>query len=476
MTKTIVRPLVASFLLTLLQFAPMHFGWLMPHLRAVRFGLVSGAWARSTLNVKTFGARGDGITNDSAAIAAALTAARDGDIVYFPAGVYLCNDVSLSGKNNLTLNGKGDASIIRNGITDGTNPIFTFANVSGLTIKNLAFDNRAIRSYGGVRFYDTENVIIDHTHFYDSSPLALGSTDRYAYVFANGIQPHRNIQITNNLIEDLQLEVDFGYGVTIGRNTVKRGVRTGAIGLFTVDDGVTLQDYSIDSNTVIDPVGAGIALNVDPPDNNNAAFRNIAITNNKIIFNRIPTEAIHAGPADSSTSSTGNIYDGVIIRNNVIQIAASAGAQREDSALIKFNAGPNSMLSFMNTVVDQNQILGGDNTALSIVAMDLRYLANSTVTGNAVSKTFASLAFNRLLNTRIEQNYVAQITNHPPYTIDNSSGGILFQSNYYSGPVTIPLEYQNGSGTDVIHPPTVWTQTSKGLRSLRSVTKILTRR
>ncbi len=62
--------------------------------------------------------------------------------------------------------------------------------------------------------------------------------------------------------------------------------------------------------------------------------------------------------------------------------------------------------------------------------MDLRYLENSTVTVNAVSNTFAVLAFNRLLNTRIEQNYVAQITDYPPYIIDNSRGGIMFQTNY----------------------------------------------
>lgn len=446
-------------LFTLVQLAPIHLPWLKSR-SDEGSSVITGSWARSTLNVKNFGALGNGVTDDSAAIGAAIAAARDGDVVYFPAGFYICNDVNIAGKNNLTLRGQGDASVIRNGIVDGATPLLTFVNINGLTIQDLAFDNRSIGSYGGVRFYDTENVVINRTRFFDSAPRPLGATDRYSYVFGNGGQPHKNIRITNNTIEDLQLEVDFGQGVTIYHNTVARGVQTGAIGLFTINNGVTLQDYSIDSNTIIDPVGAGIAINVDPPDNSNTTFRNIAVTNNKIIFNHRPTEAIHVGPANNSTSATGNVYDGVVIQKNSIQIASSAGPQPDESALIKFNAGPNSALSFKNTTVDQNQIQGGGNTALGIVGMDLRYLENSRVTSTTVSDIFTVLAFNRLLNTRIEQNYVAQIADYPPYQIDNSRGGILFENNYYSGPVTQSLIYLNGSATDKIFPPILWTKRS----------------
>ena len=445
MIKSITRALLTSTLFAVLQICPLQFD----------------VWAQATLNVKNFGAQGNGTNNDSAAISAALAAARDGDVIYFPAGVYLCNDVELTGKNGITVRGRGEKSIIRNGMPSGANPMLTFTGINGLVIQDIAFDNRSIRSFGGVRFYDTENVLIDRTHFFDSAPLPLGVTDRYAFVFANGSRPHKNIRITNNLIEDLQLEVDFGHGVTIYRNTVKRSVRTGAIGLFTVDDGVILQDYSIDSNIIIDPVGAAIALNVDPPDNNNTAFRNIAITNNTMIFNHTPTGAIHAGPADSTTISTGNTYEGVVIRNNLIQIAASATGQPEETALIKFNAGANSALSFKNSIVDKNQIEGGGNTALGTVVMDLRFLENSTVTANTVSKTFAVMAINRLLNTKIEQNNISQISDYPPYLIDNSRGGIIFQNNYYSGPVTTPLTYLNGNGTDVVFPPIRWTKRSR---------------
>lgn len=419
-----------------------------------------GAWARSTLSVKSFGAVGDGIHNDTAAITAAMSAARPGDTVLFPDGIYICSDIKLANKNGLTLKGKGGATVIRNGIANGNSPLITFAAVNGLTIQDLSFDNRSIAAYGGVRFYDTENVLITRTRFFDSAPLPLGPVDRYAYVFANGSLPHKNIRILSNVIEDLQLEVDFGQGVTIQKNTLKRGVRTGAIGLFSVDDAVTLENYLIDANTIIDPVGAAIAVNIDPPDNINVTIRNITISNNTIIFNHIPTEAIHVGPGNNSVVASGNIFEQITLRNNLIQIAAGAEAQPSESALIKFNAGPNSGLNFKNTTITQNRIEGGGNPELPIVGMDVRYLADSTVTANSASHIFTVLAFNRLLDTTVEQNYVGQLTSYFAYVIDNSRGGNLFRDNYYSGPVATPLSYENGNSSDMIFTP-LYSSTTK---------------
>jgi hypothetical protein len=326
--KAIVRSLVFGLGLMTVNFSPFQLDWGNPESNGITCSLVANVWARPALNVKKFGAKGDGVRNDSAAIAAAFAAARSGDVISFPAGVYICNDVNVVNKSKLTLKGQGNSTVIRNGIANGATPLLTFSTVNGLTVQDLSFDNRSIGAYGGVRFYDTEDVLIDRTRFFDSAPLPLGSTDRYSYVFGNGTRPHKKIRITNNVIDNLQLEVDFGQGVTIQKNTLNRSVRTGAIGLFTIDDGVVLENYLIDANTIVDPVGAAIAVNIDPSDNNNVSIKNIRITNNTISFNRIPTEAIHIGPGNSSTFATGNVYEGIVVQGNLIRIAPGHQASR----------------------------------------------------------------------------------------------------------------------------------------------------
>src|SRR4029453_9415374 len=104
------------------------------------------------------------------AISAVFAAAQSGDVISFPAGVYICNGVNVANKCNLTLKGQGNSTIIRNGITNGDTPVLTFATVNGLTIQDLSFDNRSIDPYGGVRFYDTENGLINAPRFFTSTP------------------------------------------------------------------------------------------------------------------------------------------------------------------------------------------------------------------------------------------------------------------------------------------------------------------
>jgi hypothetical protein len=56
---------------------------------------------RETVSIKDFGAVGDGVTNDTAAIQAAI---NTGKRVFFPAGTYLCN---ITATNKIVIEGEG---------------------------------------------------------------------------------------------------------------------------------------------------------------------------------------------------------------------------------------------------------------------------------------------------------------------------------------------------------------------------------
>lgn len=60
------------------------------------------SWANSVpegwVNVKTFGAKGDGITNDTGAIQQAIDKTADYDLVYFPKGTYVFNQLDFQNK------------------------------------------------------------------------------------------------------------------------------------------------------------------------------------------------------------------------------------------------------------------------------------------------------------------------------------------------------------------------------------------
>jgi hypothetical protein len=102
------------------------------------------------INVREFGAKGDGVTDDTAAIAAALAAMPNGGALYFPSGTYRTyrayapdNIVS----NNITIFGDGASTIIDGNpfgaiLNDSYNHfynVFQATNRSNITLRDMSF-------------------------------------------------------------------------------------------------------------------------------------------------------------------------------------------------------------------------------------------------------------------------------------------------------------------------------------------------
>ncbi|MBV9646904.1 MAG: hypothetical protein JO043_05530, partial [Candidatus Eremiobacteraeota bacterium] len=177
--------------------------------------------SRNVLNVRYFGARGDGHTDDTAAIAAALEAARKsgGGTVYVPAGVYLIDPPAqpLYLSSNVTLLGVGNASVLR--VKDDAGQYnFIFVQhpgtLSNVALRRLRFDqnpagnrtsniNALTDAENVVQVYDFDNLVIDKVSF-DPEPGVQA-------VVAAGPRAPRRLSITNSLFRFVRGKSDDRY-------------------------------------------------------------------------------------------------------------------------------------------------------------------------------------------------------------------------------------------------------------------------
>lgn len=131
----------------------------------------------SVVNVLDYGAKGDGSTDDTTAIAAAVTSCPSGGTVYIPGGTYKISNIAC--KSNMTVKGDGRATILA--FADNVVPpsgqsrnCLTVINVSNVFISDLTMDgNRtnnaassssvdADDSFNCISVVHSDNIYIDN--------------------------------------------------------------------------------------------------------------------------------------------------------------------------------------------------------------------------------------------------------------------------------------------------------------------------
>lgn len=165
-----------------------------------------GAWFTDglALNVKGFGAKGDGVTDDTARVLAALTAAPEGSRVHFPAGTYLLSTwtTAYALSKRLWISGDGAANTIIKGVISTADFLKITANFrcSDLTLDtwdivldfslttaaiNTVLDNvlledieiknyrRAVFADGAVSGTGLRNLVVRSSRFFTGSSYAL---------------------------------------------------------------------------------------------------------------------------------------------------------------------------------------------------------------------------------------------------------------------------------------------------------------
>ena len=154
-------------------------------------GALSGAVGRTvhqkfqeSISVKDFGAVGDGVTDDTAAIQAAIDAinANGGGEIYFPSGTYLVDASGASQAidllSNVTLRGAGkNASIIKAAAASNC-MVVSVNNVINVTIRDLTIDgnrvNQTSTGFHCIRSAGADNFLIDNITVQESSGYGIG--------------------------------------------------------------------------------------------------------------------------------------------------------------------------------------------------------------------------------------------------------------------------------------------------------------
>lgn len=457
-----------------------------------------------TVSVKDFGAVGDGVTDDTAAIQAAIDAANS---VYFPAGTYLTNTVTLA--SNTHLHGDGASSIIKQNTTTGASygTLYVDSGSSSAFVENIYIEKLQLLgqvatlgfsefehliSASGVKDFTVENCLIKGFRgdgvYIASSPTA--ATERH----------NVNVSILNNVFDGVNKDNRNGLsvldcdGLLVDGNTFKNCTKSTMPGPIDIEPNANLfhviRNIKITNNHFTNTdAGVGCVCLVIPvvfttqPEhfvisgntfdvtadfftirNNAGLFTNpldIVVSNNSgsclrpLDIQSYVDGLVVTGNVFTQTSTAllgfyaGDVSNDVVITNNSFLYSGSG----TDSGLL-MRSGRNVIISgntFKNQYDYAIYVAGAGSTVSDVAitnntAYGLRGTPKFVTTGSAAAIDGASCVYSN--NTGVmAHNFPAWITDNCG-TITNGTTATTFNS------ATLPDSFGVGVSTAVINGDT----------------------
>jgi len=302
---------------------------------------------KDVVSVKDFGAVGDGVADDTAAIQAAITSlSSTGGTVSFPPGTYkvtsaiiLCSNLCVIGLGKPTLNStlagqnifSGNAlnnvslnSIKFNGTGSSTAPVnsvggfaststglVTITNSTNLTVINCEFGN----FYNGLSILNSQQVSVTANYIHDWLVYGiLGSLcDNYVFDY-------------NNIIGCNQIGAANAYGISATGNATGGNVQIGGSISFNVIKNIPSWDgimtHDCDGLRIVGNDVRNVRCGLDIGSNSaTSAAKNVQLSNNFIEATTTDTwagaAAYHGGILFTGYNSSVR-SDTVIISNNIV--------------------------------------------------------------------------------------------------------------------------------------------------------------
>lgn len=220
-------------------------------LTKVTYSMIDGAVA----NVLDYGAVGDGVADDTAAIVAAVTYVKtNGGVLYFPPGIYLTEAIQTGGGTKpWAMVGAGKDLTIIKAKTGAGSLINGSASSVGYTIKGFTVNNQFsvyadVNARQGIAILNTSNVTVEDVFVTDyklSAILIYGDTPN---VYSNGRMINCScdglgVAINGFLFVDMD---DCHYIECVAKNVVFAGVDGQIIYVQTINDA---RDVVVKHNT-----------------------------------------------------------------------------------------------------------------------------------------------------------------------------------------------------------------------------------
>jgi hypothetical protein len=156
---------------------------------------------QETISVKDFGAVGNGVTNDTVAIQAAI-AASSGKAIYFPAGTYMTNSLLYNSVTGIDIVGENKYTTIIKLNAGQNNHLLGFNTSTDCSVQNITLDqNKANNTAGhGLRLGGIDGLTVNN--------VIIQNCDSYGIGFQAGT--NKNIFLTNFEINGTGLDgIDF---------------------------------------------------------------------------------------------------------------------------------------------------------------------------------------------------------------------------------------------------------------------------
>jgi len=370
---------------------------------------------RDVVSVKDFGATGDGVTDDAAAIQAAVNAATANQTIYFPPGTYAvgASGIAVTNKTGVTLLGDGAIIRITAISTLTTNLGVATIRLSGCTrsgIRGLEINGNGIAS-SAIGFSACTECFVDKATVYASgvNGQITSSNGGVRNEFTDNIvhsarlPSSRGLWLGNLNASDMETDV-FVFGNTV-RNNPASGIVVSSNGgrvignhsrtnegsgiVLPGGNGFSAKNLTVSNNYCIDNLFVGIQSDVISYSTPADLTTDIAVSGNVCNFNR--SGGIFAGDTERWTitgnTCTNNVNSGIQADNRSFNVTITGnscndtrvGGARTQSAGIRITAASENNYG---AVICGNTCVNNIQYGIFLATVGAFTLSNVTVTGN----------------------------------------------------------------------------------------------